>query len=165
MESEPLDKDLTRVLGLWRAEDSSDDQSEIEPNALAAYLEGTLAADDLEELEQQLAANPGALELALAARAAMEEPAAAVPLGLTRRARALREAAVGSGSTVLRPQFDGLPLRYRAPAWIGVAAAMVLAVVGSFELGQTGYQLNVEMEGLLADAVDLGSFEQQEDFL
>ena len=165
MEKEPQDKGLTQLLEILRQEGGAIDEAEVEPNTLAAYLDGRLEAGTRDDLERQLAEDPRVLELALAARAAMNEPAAAVPLGLTRRARALYGSAIESSDRVFRPQSIETPLRYRASAWVGVAAAMILAVFGSFELGQAGYRLNVEMEGLLAEAVDLDAFEPREDFL
>jgi hypothetical protein len=105
--------------------------------ALAAYLDGTLDPPAREALEARLAAAPEALDLLLAARAALAEPDAAAPESLVRRASALVADPPGRS---LAARLRGLFAPLRQPlGWSAAAAGVLVACVVGFQLGQIGY--------------------------
>lgn len=116
--------------------------------ALAAYLDGRLDEAERAQVEAWLAGRPEQLELLLASQAALAESGGPAPDSLVRQACALVPDRT-------RP-FAGLSLaglfapRLRLLAWSGTLAAMVLACVIGFQLGESGYHGAVTVEKLLA---------------
>ena len=124
--------------------------------ALAAYLDGTLDAQEREEVEAALADSPVDRELWLAARDGLAAPADPAPEAAIRRAQALVEAVPGTE----RPAERRVGPPSRLGGWLGgltevfapslgplrrtfgaalAALALVIASATGFELGRTGY--------------------------
>jgi anti-sigma factor RsiW len=128
---------------------------------LAAYLDGTLEERERAELEAWLAAHPEALEVLLASREALAEATGPAPDSLVRRACALvperRAPLAGQWRRLgrrLRRRLGDLVVasawRGQALAWSGVTAAVLVACLAGFRLGESGYHSAATVENLLA---------------
>ncbi|MGF1610035.1 MAG: anti-sigma factor family protein [Kiloniellales bacterium] len=125
---------------------------------LAAYLDGRLDEAGRDRVEAWLAGDAEALDSLIAARAALDAELA-VPPGLIARAQGLvREPRKVTGPVVAR---GGVLARLRgllipdAPLWqpVGLAAALLLACVVGFQLGEAGYSdLLADREMTTADS-------------
>ena len=124
--------------------DSARPEADEEALLLAAYLEGGLDEADQGRVEAWLAADPAALDLMLACRAdltAGEAQTVAAPESLIARAQ---------GAVRARPKAldagQGRPWLERLQGWfgavlqpVGVAAAVLLAVLAGAELAQSSF--------------------------
>jgi anti-sigma factor RsiW len=120
---------------------------------LAAYLDGTLEERERAELEAWLAAHPEALEVLLASREALAEAVGPAPDSLVRRACALvpeRRAPLAGLWRGLGDLAAASAWRGQALVWSGVTAAVVLACLTGFRLGESGYHSAATVEKLLA---------------
>ncbi|MDH3472229.1 MAG: hypothetical protein OEM59_00945 [Rhodospirillales bacterium] len=120
---------------------------------LAAYLDGTLEARERAELEAWLVAHPEALDVLLASREALAEGAGPAPDSLVRRACALvpeRRAPLTRLWHRLGDLVAASAWRGQALAWCGVTAAVLLACLVGFRLGESGYHSAATVEKLLA---------------
>ncbi|MDJ0946863.1 MAG: hypothetical protein QNJ30_25725 [Kiloniellales bacterium] len=117
----------------------SEAADDVDPLLLAAYLDGRLDAEEAAALEARLAADPVALDLMAASRGALAAgPAEAVPESLLRRAEGLVRPAPAAPR---KGRLAGLAAAFLMPgqaAWAGFAAAVMLASLAGFELGQIG---------------------------
>lgn len=125
-----------------------------DPLLLAGYLDGALEPAVRERVEAWLAGSPEALDLALAARAALTERAnPPAPEALVARAQGLVRAprvgaATGSlGERLLAQLADVL----RPAVWAGAAALLLLTALGGFELGRLGGQQLAVSDGAASD--------------
>ncbi len=135
----------------------SETAEDVDPLLLAAYLDGRLDAEDSAALEARLAADPVALDLmAASGQAVAAGPADVVPETLLRRAEGLvRPAPVTPRKGVLA----GLAAAFRLPnqaAWAGFAAAVMLASLAGFELGQIGLDNAATVASALGEEVRHG---------
>lgn len=130
---------------LWqRARGPREDQSSAaDPLDLAAYLEGRLAASELEEVEGRLARSTADMELLLAARDVLEGVPEGPPLRALERAKALRAspprvAAQGFWPAMGRWFALGRQSPLRSLALAGTAALYMAVCVMTFDLGRQG---------------------------
>lgn len=135
---------------------------------LAAYLDGTLDPEGEAPVEAWLAGSPEGLDLVLAARAAQDGATMAVPQRVLSRARALVRAgppAASAGRGAGARAQGGLGRWLQPAAWVGIAAAVLLASVSGFELGRAGVQHLVSLDAAMADDLRLLTGRSAEDLL
>jgi len=110
---------------LWKryrdAADHRPDSPCPDANALAAYVDGRAAPEELARLEEHLATCAACLEILADVRAGLSAGAPEVPADLTAAARALVPGAKPGGRRVAHGAF-------RRAAWWAAAAAVVAAV-------------------------------------
>src|SRR5258707_9794986 len=114
---------------------------EPDPGALAAYLEGRLDEDAAAPLEAWLARHPDALALV----APLAPDAAAAPLELIRRARAL--------VTPAAPARAGWR---RGVAWASIAASLLLVGYTGFLAGHDAFDRHDEIASLVGGELIFG---------
>ncbi len=147
------------------------------PLLLAAYLDGTLGETEGGAVEAWMVATPEALDLMVAARAALAEPPGAtaespdaVPVSLVSRAQGLVRAPLREPARLgawLRGLIGFEPEAWRPLAWAGVTAALLLVVsVGGFELGRQGTDQMVSVQtASLGDDLELGLDDPADDLI
>jgi len=113
---------------LWRrfeAQASPTDSPPPDANLLAAYLEGSATADEVERIEGRLADDPQLLAELIELRRLAEAPPAAAPQELLGRAKAL---AAQPAATAGRSW-------WRQVQWAAAAAAIVVACWSGYSFG------------------------------
>ena len=122
----------------WRNSVESQVDRALDPNDLAAYLDGRLEGADLARVEAWMAGSDAALGLALSAREGLATAPLAVPDQVVRRAQAM----VGFAPPQARGGWwrrliGGLGFGELTPlAQAGAFAVVALIGFGSFQLGQ-----------------------------
>lgn len=148
--------------GLWRRAraawaEHEDPGDELDLLPLAAYIDGTLDANERERLEARLGCSAATLDLLVASRAALAEPAGAAPDGVIHRAQALvrnpnpRRVAALQGRWWTTRWVE----TFRPVVWSGVAAALALAAVSGFELGRVGVERLAALDQTMTEDVRL----------
>ena len=123
--TEPLDSDIQNGR-LWReylaeADLQLSDLTRMDPNVLAAYLDGSAQPSEIERIEAHLASDPLLFEELLALRQMTDMDATAAPASLLRRAKALGH------RYSWRPRLS----------WAAAAAAVLLACFAGYRVGNT----------------------------
>lgn len=142
---------------LWRrlprAVGSRTGAEAVDPLELAAWLEGRLDEAAAARIEAALADDPGLLDLAVAARAALDDPAPA-PDRLLVRARASFAPTVSLAGQAR--QGGGLRAWWRRMEWAAIGASFLIAAAGGFALGDgIGSNVQASSEFELADSSSL----------
>ena len=149
------DKDHKAADGraLWdqaRAANSAGDGTSLDENDLAAYLEGTLDEAERDRVEALLASKPEALELAIAAREALDAApvAEAAQQAFTLRAQAL--VAAPRPLAALRDFFrQAMQRPAQGLAFASIAAGFLMVSAAGFELGRAEVDYSTQVGGLL----------------
>ena len=135
----------------------SEAADDVDPLLLAAYLDGRLDAEEAAALEGRLAADPVALDLMAASREALAAgPADAVPETLLQRAEGLVRPAPAPPRKGLLAGLAAAFLLPNQAAWAGFAAAVMLASLAGFELGQIGLDNAATVASALGEEVRHG---------
>ena len=108
----------------------------LDPNLLAAYLDGTACEEEVERVEAAMACDPGLLEEVMQLRALQGAKPEAVPDSLLAGAKAL--VPVGRSAQGRPRPSRWYDLRSVLPGWrrAAAAAAIVLACVTGFSVGR-----------------------------
>ena len=119
--TEPLDSDkLDRRLWRQYAGQARNPQPpQIDPNTLAAYLDGSADPQQVELVESRLAADPDFLTQLTELRQLSDVPEPSVPASVLTRARSLAHPRLW-------------PTRLR---WVAAAAAILVACLGGYSIG------------------------------
>lgn len=170
------------LVNAWRrARDSAkkgqNSAVELDPLLLAAYLDGTLDAQECAEVEASLAASPEAMDLMVAVRQAQSASPPQVPDSVLRRAQGLVPGGLVPEGFVPDPRaFTAatpswlerltapIAAAFQPTVWAGATMAVLLACMLGFQLGQVGYDQLAAVDSLLQDSVALG-FDRPDDDL
>ena len=151
--NEAMDQD-NQQRRLWRqylaqAQPQSADLSALDPNVLAAYLDGTAKPDQIEQIESRLAWDPALLEELIELRELGNlEPAVFSPSLLT-RAKDLMTAEP-TRKTHPQPSETILYVWRRRFQWAAAAAAVLLACLGGYSVGRVTVSGQRQAETLVA---------------
>jgi anti-sigma factor RsiW len=130
---------------LWRQFAAQDQTqpvlSDLEPNLLAAYIDGKAEASQVEQIESLMASNPVLLEELIELRQLQDAGATLVCQAFLDRAKALLP---GSPIIPSRTAF------WQRLQWAAAAAAVFLACLGGYTDGQTTFQDQLVAEASLS---------------
>ena len=121
--------------------------SDLDPNIIAAYLDGHAKPAQVEQIEALMASNPSVLDELIELSQLKDASPALASQALLERAKALVPAAAEGVSS--RSLF-----RYRFQ-WAAVAAAVLLACLGGYGIGQTTFQHRVTAQAYISSQVSL----------
>lgn len=135
---------------LWRlfseATGRPQQRQEIDPNALAAYLDGTTRREVVEEVERAMAADPALLDAVVELRESVGVGQEEVPQEVRLRIKSALLAEAGEGESRPRP----VVLRPRTPWWVAAAAAAVLLVsILGYQLGRHSVDADADRNSAL----------------
>ncbi len=109
--------------------------SPVDPESLAAYLDGTASARQIEQIEAQMASDPALLGEAAELRQLLGATPTAAPESLLGRAKALApEAPVRAGPVTTMQSW------WRRTQWAAAAAAVVIACWSGYSFGRGTFQ-------------------------
>ena len=132
---------------LARAASAPEPAPDINPNLLAAYVDGTATPDEIERVERAMTADRNLVETVRDLRAA--EPADP-PEAVTARIQTALAAQAAAEGRAPRPAGTQWGLWFRAAA---AAAAILLASLAGYELGEGTSRAQGETEAALASQV------------
>jgi anti-sigma factor RsiW len=110
--------------------------SDLDPNLLAAYLDGQADAAQVQQIESVIASNPVLLDELIELRSVQDAGPALVPESLLDRAQAL----LAPQQTIRRTSL------WQRLQWTAAAAAVLLACVGGYAIGQTTFEAQRTVE-------------------
>ena len=151
--NEVMDQD-NQQRRLWRrylaqTQPQSADLSALDSSVLAAYLDGTAKPDQVEQIESRLAWDPVLLEELIELRELGNLEPAAVSPSLLSRAKDLMAA---QPTRKTHPQLSETILYawWRRFQWAAAAAAVLLACLGGYSVGQGTSRVQQRAETLVA---------------
>ena len=141
--TEPLDSDI-QDRRLWQQSFAEEnlklsDLPGLDPNLLAAYLQGSAKPEEIELLEASLASNPLLLEEFMALRQISAMDSTPAPASLLRRAKALNH------RYSWRPRFQ----------WAAAAAAVLLACMAGYSVGGATLRGQNQAQSLVSSRASL----------
>ncbi len=133
-EKNQQNSDEKRLWRLFAAKDQSQPVlSDLDPNLLAAYLDGNANTTQVEQIESLMASDPALLDELIELRQLQNAGPALVQPAFLDQLKALKPA---QPATVALRQ-TGAWQRFH---WAAAAAAVVFACVGGYSVGQTTFQ-------------------------
>ena len=141
--TEPLDSDIQnrRLWHQYLVEENQklSDFPELDPNLLAAYLEGSAKPQAIERVEASLASDPLLLEKLMALRQIEAMGSEQPPAALLRRAKAIN------------PRYSWLS-HFQ---WAAAAAAVLLACIAGYSVGGATLRAQRQAQSLVSSGISL----------
>jgi hypothetical protein len=128
-------------------------QPPLDPNALAAYLDGTAEPELVERIEARMASDGALLEEVMELRGLPSVEAGPAPESVLRQAKALvspaARAALPPAGMVIRAQ-----AWWRRVQWAAAAAVVVVSCLGGYGFGRDTFRAQLQVEAAAEAASD-----------